>query len=337
VREAGEGNMALQVSLAVGDYDRTRAIFDGRVQIEGCDVAAVQLEPEEAFHRAFKFQDFDISEISLHTYTMTTARGESHYVAIPAFVSRLFRHSGIYIRTDRGIARPQDLKGKTIGLPEYQITANVWIRGILQDEYGVKPSDIKWRRGGQEEPGRDERTPIKLPADIDLADIPKDRTLSEMLACGDLDGMIGARAPSCFLNGAPNVDRLFPDYPKVEEAYFRKTGIFPIMHAIGIRRSLLDKNPWLATSAYKAFLAAKDHCMKELGQIGHLSTSLPWSVAENDRLKKFMGEDFWSYGVDANRHVLETLVRYSCEQGLSVRRLDVDEMFARSTYDLSKI
>lgn len=329
--------MALQVSLAAGDYDRTRAIFDGRVRIEGCEVAAVQLEPEEAFHRAFKFQDFDISEISLSSYTMTTARGDSHYLAIPAFVSRLFRHSGIYIRTDRGINRPQDLKGKTIGLPEYQITANVWIRGILQDEYGVKPSDIKWRRGGLEDAGRDERAPIELPPDIDLADIPTDRTLSDMLASGKLDGLVSARAPSCYLNGAPNVDRLFPDYPKVEEAYFRKTGIFPIMHCIGIRRSLAEKHPWLATSVYKAFLQAKEYCMKELGQIGHLSTSLPWSIAENDRLKKFMGADYWSYGVEPNRHVLETLVRYSYEQGLSVRKLEVDEMFARSTYDLSKI
>ena len=145
--------MALRLSLAVCDYDRTRAIFDGRAPIEGCDITAVNLEPEEAFHRAFKFQEFDISEISMSSYTMTTARGDAHYVAVPAFVSRLFRHSGIYIRTDRGIAKPQDLKGKTIGLPEYQITANVWIRGILQDEYGVKPSDIKWRSGGIEEAG----------------------------------------------------------------------------------------------------------------------------------------------------------------------------------------
>jgi 4,5-dihydroxyphthalate decarboxylase len=329
--------MALQVSLAAGDYDRTRAIFDGRVRIEGCDVAAVQLEPEEAFHRGFKFQDFDISELSLHSYLLTTARGDCPYIAIPAFVSRLFRHSGIYIRTDRGIARPEDLKGKAIGLPEYQITANVWIRGILQDEYGVKPSDIKWRRGGQEEAGRDERTPIKLPADIDLKDVPKDRTLSDMLAKGEIDGLIGARAPTCYLNGAPNVDRLFPDYPKVEEAYFRKTKIFPIMHCIGIRRTLAEKHPWLATSVFKAFIAAKEHCMKELGQIGHLSTSLPWSVAENDRLKTFMGEDYWSYGIEANHHVLETLARYSYEQGLSVRKLPVAEMFAPSTYDLSKI
>lgn len=329
--------MALQVSLAAGDYDRTRAIFDGRARIEGCEVVAVQLEPEEAFHRAFKYQDFDISEISMSSYTMTTARGDSHYIAIPAFVSRLFRHSGIYIRADRGINCAQDLKGKTIGLPEYQITANVWIRGILQDEYGVKPSDIKWRRGGVEDAGRDERAPIKLPPDIDLADIPTHRTLSDMLALGELDGLISARAPSCYLNGAPNVDRLFPDYPKVEEDYFRRTGIFPIMHCIGIRRSLAEKHPWLATSVYKAFLQAKEHCMKELGQIGHLATSQPWSVAENDRLKKIMGADYWSYGVEPNRHVLETLVRYSFEQGLSVRKLDVDEMFSPSTYDLSKI
>lgn len=329
--------MALQVSLAAGDYDRTRAIFDGRVRIEGCEVAAVQLEPEEAFHRAFKYQDFDISEISLSSYTMTTARGDAQYIAVPAFVSRLFRHSGIYIRTDRGIHRAQDLKGKTVGLPEYQITANVWIRGILQDEYGIKPSDIKWRRGGMEDAGRDERTPIKLPPDIDLADVPAHRTLSDMLAAGELDAVIGARAPSCFLNGAPNVDRLFPDYPKVEEDYFRRTGIFPIMHCIGIRRSLAEKHPWLATSVYKAFLQAKEHCMRELGQIGHLATSQPWSVAENDRLKKVMGADYWSYGVEPNRHVLETLVRYSWEQGLSARKLDIDEMFAPSTYDLSKI
>lgn len=329
--------MALQVSLAVGDYDRTRAIFDRRVRIEGCDVVAVKLEPEEAFHRAFKFQDFDITEISLHSYLMTLARGHSPYVAVPAFVSRLFRHSGIYVRTDRGIARPEDLKGKTIGLPEYQITANVWIRGILEDEYGVKPSDITWRRGGLEQPGRDERTPIALPPDIDIADVPPDRTLSEMLLCGDLDGLIGARAPSCYLKGAPNIERLFPDYQKVEEAYYEKTRIFPIMHCVGIRRSLLEQHPWLATSIYKAFLAAKDYCMEELGQIGHLATSLPWSVAENDRLKKLMGEDYWSYGVATNRHVLETLMRYSYQQGLSARKLDVDEMFAASTYDLSKI
>jgi 4,5-dihydroxyphthalate decarboxylase len=329
--------VSLPLSLAVCDYDRTRAIFDGRAVIEGCDVTAVALEPEESFHRAFKFQEFDVSEISMSSYLLTTARNEAHYIAVPAFVSRLFRHSSIYIRTDRGIGRPQDLKGRTLGLPEYQMTANVWVRGILQDEYGVKPSDIKWRRGGLEEPGREERARIKLPADVDYQAIPEDRTLSEMLEAGDLDGLISARAPSCFLRGAPDVGRLFENYPAVEEEYFRKTGIFPIMHAIGIRRALVEKHPWLAVSVYKAFLKAKQLCMHELGQIGHLATSLPWSAAEYDRVRKVMGEDFWSYGAEKNRHVLETLARYSFDQGLSVRKVAVEEMFAPPTYDLSKI
>jgi len=329
--------MTLHLSLAVCDYDRTRAIFDGRAKIEGCDITTMALEPEESFHRAFKFNEFDISEISMSSYMMTTARGDAHYVAVPAFVSRLFRHSGIYIRTDRGIKDPRDLKGRTVGLPEYQMTANVWIRGIFEDEYGVMPSNIRWRRGGLEEPGRRERTKIELPADVDYAPIPVDRTLSDMLAKGEIDALLSARAPSCFLSGAANVGRMFPDYPAVEEAYFCKTRIFPIMHAVGIRRSLVERHPWLAVSVYKAFLKAKELCMKELGQIGHLATSLPWSVAEYDRVRKMMGEDFWSYGVAENRHVLETLTRYSFTQGLSVRKLDVNEMFAPSTSDLSKV
>lgn len=163
----------LELSLAVGDYDRTRAIFDGRAPVEGCEVTAVALEPEEAFHRAFKFQEFDVTEISLSSHIAATARGQAHYVGIPAFVSRLFRHSGIYVRTDRGIAHPQDLRGRVIGVPEYQMTANVWIRGILEDAYRVKPSEIHWRRGGLEEPGREERTPLALPPEIDLKPIPQ--------------------------------------------------------------------------------------------------------------------------------------------------------------------
>lgn len=329
--------MALPLSMSVCNYDRTAALFDGRAPIEGCNVTLVALEPEESFHRAFKFQEFDVSEVSMSSYLMTTARGDAHYVAIPAFVSRLFRHSGIYIRTDRGIKGAADLKGKVVGLPEYQMTANVWIRGTLQEEYGVKPSDIKWRNGGLEDAGREERAAIKLPADIELKSIPKDRTLSDMLEKGEIDALISARAPSCFLRGAPNVARLFPNYPEAEEAYFRKTKLFPIMHAIGIRRSLVEKHPWLAVSVYKAFLKAKALCMHELGQIGHLHTSLPWSVYEHERLQQVMGHDYWSYGAHENRHTLETLTRYSFEQGLSTRKLDVDEMFVKSTYDLTKI
>jgi 4,5-dihydroxyphthalate decarboxylase len=329
--------MALELSLSVCDYDRTRALFDGRAPIEGCDVTAVALEPEESFHRAFKFQEFDVTEISMSSYLMTMARGEQHYVAIPAFVSRLFRHSSIYIRTDRGIQGPADLRGKQVGVPEYQMTANVWVRGMLDEEYGVKPRDIKWRRGGLEEPGREERASMKLPPEIDLKAVPTDRSLSDMLEKGELDAVIGARAPSCFLRGAPNVARLWPDYPAVEEAYFKKTKLFPIMHAIGIRKSLAEKYPWVAVNVYKAFLKAKALCMHELGQIGHLATTLPWPVAAYDRARAAMGEDFWPYGAHENKHALETLARYSFAQGLSVRQVPLEEMFAKPTYELSKI
>jgi 4,5-dihydroxyphthalate decarboxylase len=327
----------LQISLGCCDYDRTRALFDGRVTIDGCEVAATAIEPEEAFHRAFKFQEFDISELSLSSHTLLVSRGEDAYVAIPAFVSRLFRHSGIYIRTDRGIRRPEDLKGKTLGLPEYQITANVWIRGILQDEYGVRTSDIHWRQGGVEDPGREERTPIQLPPEIGFKPIPRDKSVSQMLESGDLDGMIGARAPSCFLRGAPNVARMFPDFRKAEEDYYRRTKIFPIMHVIGIRKMLVEKHPWLPVNVFKAFLEAKKRCWYELGQIGHLFVSLPWGVSEFENAKALMGEDYWSYGLQPNRHVLDAFTRYHHEQHLSARRVAPEELFAAPTLEMSKI
>jgi 4,5-dihydroxyphthalate decarboxylase len=326
--------MALQISLSVGDYDRTRAIHDGRVRIEGCDTSVVMMAPEEAFHRAFKYQEFDVTEISMSSHMLSLARGDNQYVAVPAFVSRLFRHSGIYIRTDRGINRLEDLKGKTVGVPEYQMTANLWIRGMLQDLHGVKPSDIVWRGGGLEDAGREERTRITLPKDVDYKRVPDDRTLSDMFAKGEIDAIFAARAPSCVLRGEPNVRRMFPDYPKVEEEYFQKTKIFPIMHGIGIRKSLAEKHPWLAVSVYKAFLAAKAICMEE---IGHLAVSQPWSVYEHERLQNVMGKDYWSYGAHENKHVLEAMARYSFEQGLSVRQLKFEEIFAPSIYELSKI
>lgn len=329
--------MSLELSLACCDYDRTRAIFDGRVRIEGCALTATALEPEEAFHRAFKYQEFDVSELSLSSYTVQVARGENRYVAIPAFVSRVFRHSGIYIRADRGVARPQDLKGRTLGVPEYQMTANVWIRGMLQDEYGVRPADIRWRNGGLEQPGREERTKLSLPPEVELRPIPAGSTLSAMLEAGELDGVLAARPPSCFLRGAPHVARLFPDFRKAEQDYFRRTRIFPAMHVIGIRKSLLEKHPWLAVNVMKAFIQAKALCWQELGQIGHLYNSLPWGVADFADAQALMGEDYWSYGLEPNRHVLEAFTRYHHEQGLSQRKVSPEEMFARAACDLSRI
>ncbi|HAJ23031.1 MAG TPA: 4,5-dihydroxyphthalate decarboxylase [Rhodospirillaceae bacterium] len=327
----------LDLSLAVCEYDRCKAVLDGRARVDGCNIYPTAIEPEEAFHRAFKYQEFDVTELSMSSFTMLTSRGDSPYVGIPAFVSRLFRHSGIYIRTDRGIDDPSKLKGMVIGLPEYQITATVWIRGILEDEYGVDVRSVKWKQGGLEDAGRTERSNLDLPADIDLTPIPSDRTLSDMLASGEIDALISARAPSCFLKGAPNVGRMFPDYRAAEQDYFRNTGIFPIMHIIGVRRSIYEKHPWVAVNLYKAFLESKKLAMYELSQIGHLFVSLPWSVMERDQTVALMGEDFWSYGAHENKKVLETFLRYHHEQGLSKRLVGMEELFAPSTLELTKI
>jgi 4,5-dihydroxyphthalate decarboxylase len=327
----------LALSLACCNYDRTAALFDGRVGVEGCDVVAVALEPEELFHRAFSTQDFDVTELSFSSTLIQTARGACPYVALPAFVSRLFRHSAIYIRTDRGIATPQDLKGKTIGVPEYQMTAALWVRGILADEYGVAPSDIHWRNGGLEQPGRRERTPISLPPHIELKPIGPDQTLSGLLARGELDAVVGARAPSCFTRGMPGIGRLFPDYRTAEAAYFRKTGMFPIMHLIGVRRSLVERHPWLAASVYKAFVEAKRLCMAELAQIGHLHATLPWLVSEVEATKALMGDDYWRYGVAENAREIEAMVRYSRDQGLIERLVAPTELFAAATASTTKI
>jgi 4,5-dihydroxyphthalate decarboxylase len=327
----------LKLTMAMGLYDRTFALFDRQVEIEGCELNPVHLLPEEAFHRAFRGAEFDITEMSLCSHILTVGRGLDRYVGIPAFTSRAFRHSGIYIRTDRGIKTAEDLKGKTIGIPEYQQTANVWIRGILQDEYGVASTDIKWRSGGIEEPGRDERTALDLSQPIDLQPIPAGRTLSDMLAKGELDGMMTARCPSVFFNGTPNVDRLYPDYMTVEEAYYKRSKIFPIMHVVGVRKSLVEQHPWLPASIFKAFVKAKAIALEDLGLIGHLAVTLPWPVAQLEHARRLMGHDFWSYGVEANRHVLDAILRYSHEQGLTAQQLPLESIFVRSTMDLTKV
>jgi 4,5-dihydroxyphthalate decarboxylase len=324
------------LSLSCCAYDRTRALFDGRVSISGCDVVPVAMSPEEAFHRAFRHQEFDISELSMSSYMVQVAEDRCPYVGIPVFLSRLFRHSSIYIRTDRGIAGPEDLKGRIVGVPEYQMTVALWMRGLLQDEYGVRPSGIRWRCGGLEEAGRGQVVALKLPPEVEVAVIPSTETLSAQLAEGKLDALISARAPSCF-GTCPEVGRLFPNYREEEEAYWRRAGIFPIMHLVGIRRSLVERYPWLPVNVQMAFEEAKRLCYLDLQKIGHLFTTLPWAVDELERTRRLMGQDFWAYGVQANRHVLETMTRYAAEQGLTLRCLAVEELFPRSVMDMAKV
>jgi 4,5-dihydroxyphthalate decarboxylase len=333
------GGMMVEVpiTIACGNYDRTRAIRDGRVKVEGCATTYLPLYPEEIFFRAFRYQEFDVSEISFSSYIRTVAAGTSAYIGVPAFVSRIFRHSGIYIRADAGIRSPADLRGKRVGLPEYQITAVVWMRGMMQHEYGVSPSEIHWRSGGQEEAGRHERTPLKPIKGIDLQPIADDRTLVGMLRDGELDALFTARAPSSFLDGEPHIARLFPDTRAAEKAYFKKTGLFPIMHLIGIRKTLVEQYPWLPTSVYKAFCEAKALAMADLRDVNALMVTLPWLEAETSETMAAMGRDFWRYGIAENMPEIEALTRYAYEQGLIERKVAVEELFARSTFEISKI
>ncbi|MFN0301258.1 MAG: PhnD/SsuA/transferrin family substrate-binding protein [Burkholderiales bacterium] len=328
--------MSLRISLACERYDRVQAIFDGRVRIEGCEVNCVPLSAEEAFHRAWNGAEFDVTELSCSTYMMTAARNECPYIAIPAFVSKYFRHSAIYIRNDRGIHSPRDLIGKRIGMPEYQMTACLWARGILEDEYGVRPRDIQWFTGGQEEPGRRERARLTVDKSVSITPIGPAQTLSAMLAAGELDAVISARVPSCYRKH-PTVVRLFENFREVETAYFRKTRIFPIMHFIGIRRTLAEANPWLPVSLYKAFIEAKNIAINALKDAGVNFVTLPWVYQEVLAAEALLAEDYWAYGVEANREALEAMTRYSYEQGLSQRRLTPEEMFAEGTREISKL
>jgi 4,5-dihydroxyphthalate decarboxylase len=326
----------LTISLACCDYDRTHALFDGRVPVEGCEIVGVPMSPEEAFHRAFKYQEFDVTELSMSSYMNVQSRGGSPYIGIPVFVSRLFRHSSIYVRKDAGISKPEDLKGKIVGVPEYQMTAALWVRGILQDEYGVLPSEIAWRNGGLEEGGREERSPLHLPDEIDLQSIPKDETLAEHLNDGRLDAVISARAPSCY-HSNDDIVRLFPDYKTAEQAYYAKTGMFPIMHLVGVKRSIVEKHPWLPVNLYVAFLKAKQLCYEEMEQVGHLAHTMPWPVYELEQVRKLMGEDHWKYGALENEKEISAMTRYSFDQGISARKLEAEDLFAESTFELFKL
>jgi 4,5-dihydroxyphthalate decarboxylase len=327
----------LSLTLACDDYDRVRAIRDGVVPIEGCDVNFLSLIPEETFFRHNQNDQFDVCEMSVSRYLMRRSRGTLPYIAIPAFVSRVFRHNAIYIRTDRGIKAPADLRGRLVGVPEYQMTAALWVRGLLADEYAVKPSDIRWRSGGLRMAGRREMLKLDLPKEIELQQIPNDRTLLDQFDAGELDALVSPHIPPSFAAGDPNVARMFPDYRAAERAYFRKTGLFPIMHLVVVRQKLVDENPWLPSSLFKAFVAAKDRAVHKLSEFGSNYATLPWLAAEVQETRELMGDDYWPYGIEPNRKTIEAMARYSYEHGLSARLMHVDELFAPGTDEQFKL
>ena len=327
----------LPLTLACWNYDRTRALADGRVPIEGVKLNYLSLPVEEIFFRMLRYREFDAAEMSLSSYTLSLFRENPPFIAIPVFPSRFFRHSCIYINADSGIREPKDLVGRKIGNPEYQMTAPVWIRGIMSDEYGVPVTSATYLSGGEEEPGRPEKLALNLPSEIRTQAIPQDKTLSGMIESGEIDALYTARAPSTFRGGAGTVGRLFPNYQEIERKYFEKTKIFPIMHVVAIRRDAYEKNPWVAQTLFKAFVAAKKMALEDLHEMAALKTMLPWLVQHVDDTQKIMGRDFWPYGLEGNDHVLSTFLRYSFEQGLSKRQLTPKEIFAPESLESFKI
>lgn len=322
----------LSLSVAVGDYDRMRPLFDGDVQIDGVNPVFLRLSPEEIFFRAFRHAEFDICELSLSSFVVKTAAADCPYVGVPIFPSRAFRHSSIFVRTDRGINSPQDLAGKRIGLGEYQLTANVWSRALLEDEFGIKPSDVEWVRGGIEQPGRKEKIKLSLPDDISISEAPEGRSLSDMLAVGDIDALIGPRIPSCF-GPQNNVGWLFDSPRAAAIEYYKRTAIFPIMHIIGIRRELVEAYDWLPATLFKAFSASKKECAARLADTSASKVMLPFVEEQLHDAHQLMGKDFWSYGLGVNRHVLETFLHHHHKQGLSHRQVTPEEMFHPSTLE----
>ncbi|HKU85182.1 MAG TPA: ABC transporter substrate-binding protein [Casimicrobiaceae bacterium] len=323
----------LRMSLACWNYDRVRALMDGSVQPDGIDLDVLDLPVEETFFRMLRHREFDAAEMSLSSYTVSLFREPRPFVAIPVFPSRFFRHSSIYVNADAGIREPRDLIGKRVGTPEYQMTAPVWIRGILAEHYGVPVDSVTYCTGGEEEPGRDEKIKLDLPSNIRIERIGPTQTLAQMLARGDIDALHTARMPSTFGSGDGRVRRLFADYKSVEQRYFRETGIFPIMHTVVIRRDVYEQNRWVAQSLFKALVQAQALVYEDYRETAALKAMLPWLIEHIEEAEALMGPDFWPYGFERNRATLDTFLRYSFEQGLSRRKLEPEDLFAPETLE----
>jgi 4,5-dihydroxyphthalate decarboxylase len=323
----------LRLTLACWDYDRVAALASGEVRPDGIDLVFLAQPVEETFFRMLRHREFDIAEMSLSSYSVSLARDDPPFIAIPVFPSRFFRHSSIYVSSKSGITEPGQLKGRRIGVPEYQMTAPVWIRGMLSDEYGVRAESVEYLSGGEEQTGRDEKLKLALPPQFRLRPIGPTQTLSQMLADGELDALYTARAPSTFRTRPGDVRRLFPDFVAVERDYYRRTRIFPMMHTVVIRREVYRANPWIAQSLHKAFAEAQRKSYRDLAETAALKTMLPWLVAHVEEARREMGDDWWPYGFAANRRTLETFLRYHHEQGLSPRLLAPEDLFAPETLE----
>lgn len=321
----------LELTFACGDYDRTRALEDGSVRPDGIDLTYLRLPVEETFFRMLRHREFDVAEMSLSTYVATLDADPRPFVALPVYTSRMFRHGGIYVNAEAGIRTPKDLVGKRIGAPEFQLTAGVWIRGILDEHHGVPVDSVTYHTGGQETPGRIEKG--RVDTGLDIRPIPDGATLSQMLADGEIDALHTPRVPSTFRAGDPRVTRLFPDVVRAEKEYFAATGIFPIMHVVVVRSDIYERHPWVAQSLYKAFLAARDDAYARIYDSSALRFMEPWLIQHLEDAKQLLGHDYWSYGVAENHTTLDVFLRYHHEQGLSRKRYEPADLFAPQTFE----
>jgi 4,5-dihydroxyphthalate decarboxylase len=302
---------------------------DRCVPVEGAELRCLELPIVELFFRSLEFREFDASEISFAKYVAMLAHGEDWLTAIPVFPTRVFRHSSIYVRRDGPVKQPADLVGRRVGVPEWAQTAQVYVRGALQHQYGIDLASIDWVQAGVNESGRLEKVQLSLPPGLKLKPMPE-KNLSDMLVAGEIDAAMTAAPPSCFLKGHPNIGRLFDNHMAVERAYFLDTGIFPIMHTVVIRTEVLERNPWLATSLFTAFDEARRRSVERAMDMGMSRFPLPWVSDLARQAKEMLGGELWPYGIEANRKTLEAFLQYAYEQGVCSRRLDVQDIFAKN-------
>jgi 4,5-dihydroxyphthalate decarboxylase len=323
-------SVRVPLTLACWDYDRTLPLATGDIRPDGIDLTYLNLPVEETFFRMARFREFDAAELSLSSYVISLGQ-DAPFVAIPVFPSRSFRHNGIYVHAGSGISEPADLAGRVVGVPEYQLTAAVWIRGILAEHYGVAVESVRYRTGGLHRPGRTDKIGHAAPPGVEIEPVPPGATLDGMLAEGALDALYSPRTPRLFAAGDPRVRRLFADPRGEEERYFTTTGIFPIMHVVALRRDLYERQPWLAESLYKAFDQARAATAARMRETAAPLSMLPWLYADIERTQALMGPDFWPYGLAANEITLRTFLRYSHEQHLASTLMEPADLFAPET------
>jgi 4,5-dihydroxyphthalate decarboxylase len=314
----------LELTAAFGDYDRTGLLAAGRVRPDGINLRTIILPPTEIFSRMCRYQEFDLSEMSMGAHSYLLGTGDTPFVGMPAFPSRVFRHSMVYANTDAGVHKPEDLNGKRVAIREWGMTAVVWIVGILAEEYGLDMNSIDWVAA------MEPRVPIEMPKGTNVRYMKPGQNLSDMLDSGEVDGALIHQVPACFAAGSPRVKRLFPDYGAAEIDYFRRTGIHPIMHCVVLRKDVYERAPWALQNMYKALCEAREDTMRRIMDTGALSAMVPLLPAVMDQTREVFGDDFWPYGVEANRKTLEKLVLYAHQQGLTPRLLEVEELFGES-------